>query len=223
MIYLILFLALWYFISKNYNSWITDYEIWKLKNKKEYKKVKSYKSVEVMLDELKEEPPFFQRILRKIKWIITDFLDIPYDIEHWIITKYQRAKRGWSDSDAWGFNDYLAKVIIEGCKWLKENKHGCPSLEGFENIHNNEKMFDEMCKEWDKILDNIIWTFEMELNNNLFYQDSKNYSEQEAKKYNNMWIDWKYKPKPRAMTLEECQKFDKGWEYFKKYFRNLWD
>lgn len=39
---------------------------------------------------------------------------------------YQRGKRGYSDCDIWGFDDYLAEIISNGCKKLAKEKHGYP-------------------------------------------------------------------------------------------------
>lgn len=39
---------------------------------------------------------------------------------------YQRGRRGYSDCDVWGFDDYLAEVISNGCKQLAKQKHGYP-------------------------------------------------------------------------------------------------
>lgn len=39
---------------------------------------------------------------------------------------WQRGKRGWSDRDIWGFDDYLATVIRDGVAELNRTKHGWP-------------------------------------------------------------------------------------------------
>lgn len=39
---------------------------------------------------------------------------------------WQRGKRGWSNSDTWGFDHHLSTVIRDGVKHLNENKHGWP-------------------------------------------------------------------------------------------------
>jgi hypothetical protein len=45
-----------------------------------------------------------------------------YDIKAF----WQRGKRGWSNSDAWSFDTYLAKVIRDGVQHLNDTKHGWP-------------------------------------------------------------------------------------------------
>ena len=38
----------------------------------------------------------------------------------------QRAKRGWSDEDVWGFHFYLAQVIAGGIGYMRDIQHGHP-------------------------------------------------------------------------------------------------
>jgi len=38
----------------------------------------------------------------------------------------QRGVRGYADCDIWDFNEYLAGLIIAGCRKLKEDYIGCP-------------------------------------------------------------------------------------------------
>jgi len=59
----------------------------------------------------------------------------------------QRGRRGYSDSDTWDFDDYLADVISKGLKVLKDNLHSYPVE--FETI-----------EQWQEILDSIIDGFE---------------------------------------------------------------
>ena len=54
-------------------------------------------------------------------------------IRYWI----QRARRGYSDEDIWGFQDYLARVIAGGIGQLRNRTRGHPgtiSAEEWENI-----------------------------------------------------------------------------------------
>jgi hypothetical protein len=38
----------------------------------------------------------------------------------------QRARRGWSDGDAWNFCDYIAEVIEGAVRELRQQEHGHP-------------------------------------------------------------------------------------------------
>ena len=55
--------------------------------------------------------------------------------------KWQRARRGWSDEDTWGFNYHLAHVIGGGVRHMRSIAHGHPAEITFE--------------EWKAILDEI--------------------------------------------------------------------
>ena len=111
---------------------------------------------------------FWQRIFGKPRDI---FLNIK-----WFI---QRGKRGFADCDTWDFDIYLARIIKEGVSQLKEEKYGFPC--------------DLEEDEWNKILDNIIYTFTEE-ENILDKNPYNNYDEQK----------------------------ENGWKLFKEYFHNLW-
>lgn len=47
---------------------------------------------------------------------------------------FQRARRGWSDSDNWGAYHYLGRIIPEMLEDLADNTHGYPPQ--FENLEN---------------------------------------------------------------------------------------
>lgn len=95
----------------------------------------------------------------------------------------QRGRRGFADCDVWDFDIYLSRIIKDGLKELKQWKDGYPC--------------DVSPKEWDKILSDIIYTFETE---EKCLEDFKHDSERNDDKRKN-----------------------RGWVLFKKYFHNLWD
>jgi len=70
-----------------------------------------------------------------------------YDIKAY----YQRVRYGVAQRDVWGFDYYLANVIIRGLKQLKSEINGCP---------NEEKM---TLKKWETILQQMIIGFETQL------------------------------------------------------------
>lgn len=145
-----------------------------------------------------------------------------YEIK-WFV---QRGVRGYSDRDLWEFDGYLSRVIKEGCIWLRMNQHGVPILCGYEDYEADEKQFTNMKIEWAGILWNMIDTFSYAqeiLDARLYYQPSRKYSKKRAEKYNKIWIDWKHKPVPRAMTKEKCKRYEEGWKLFQQHFFDLWD
>jgi len=86
----------------------------------------------------------FKRIWWWLRYGIRNKIEeIPLRVRTFI----QRGKRGWANSDTWGFDYYLTKVISEGVHHLKENIHGmpCDLTEG----------------QWVDILNKITNTFEL--------------------------------------------------------------
>lgn len=59
---------------------------------------------------------------------------------------YQRIIRGWDDSETWSLDHSLAKLILPRLKRFKELQDGHPS--------------DLSEKEWDEIIDKMIFAFE---------------------------------------------------------------
>ena len=94
---------------------------------------------------------------------------------------WQRRTRGWSDDETWCLDHTLAKHIVPRLKRFKELNNGHPG--------------ELTEKKWDKILDEMIWTFE-------FLEDEdKRYGDESAE-------DWK--------------RIDKGLKLFGKYYYHLW-
>ncbi|MEK6880087.1 MAG: hypothetical protein AABY22_10785 [Nanoarchaeota archaeon] len=157
-----------------------------------------------------------------------------YEIKYFI----QRGIHGYSNRDVWGFHHYLSYTIVGGLKRLKETKHGYPLTvlnEKYLDKHGNcTDEGDEINqKNWDNILDSMIWTFETSKRieeDYWHYQESKKYSKKIADKYRKLHEELRNK-RPHiheegfgyVLTKEECKKYEKGWKYFQKYFFNLWD
>lgn len=165
--------------------------------------------------------------------------DYPNNIKLWARTKYQRAKRGWATSDAWGFDWYLARVIKEGCQWLKENKHGIPMSAFDKNCPTDEYggPTDEAHKiaekKWEEILGKIIKTFETAQNiqeKHWLYQKSSEYDVKLAnrfrrfqKKHRKEDPDIFDESDGHVMTKKECLAYEEGWALFQEHFFGLWD
>jgi hypothetical protein len=123
--------------------------------------------------------------IRKYRHIRNMFMEVK-----WFI---QRGKRGYADCDIWGFDTYLARVISEGCKQLKDSAHSAPTrLSG----HLAATQSDIAIKRWSRILEKISRGFILL----------------------NMWED-----NGRMPTDAEKREIAKGWFLFKKYFSDLWD
>lgn len=165
--------------------------------------------------------------------------DYPYNIKLHIKRTYQRAKRGWADSDTWRFHSYLSEVIQGGCKHLVKTKHGIPMSafpEGAETDKTGnytDVAFDDACKRWEGILQKIIKTFKTAegiAEHHWFYQRSDKYDQKEADKH--IAIDEKLLEESpelwlrrdlKAMTLEECKEYEEGWKLFQEHYFGLSD
>ncbi len=160
-------------------------------------------------------------------------LEHPEDFRAWLIHKFQRAKRGWSNEDTWYFHYFLSTVIIGGLKYLKKTKCGVPGAFCHAKSDDNDEEFDKCIKKWDEALDCMIKPFETDKDiseNKWFYQNSNKYSIKKA----NYWRKLNNKIKKenpslyekrelKVMTKKECKEYDKGWALFQEHFQSLWD
>lgn len=91
------------------------------------------------------------RWLEKIK-------DIPREIKY----IYQRATRGWCTRDVWGFDRYLAEVIVGGLTHMKKHHCGLPmAFCGEMKMRENGQWYhttpdDEASKAWEDCLQEMI-------------------------------------------------------------------
>lgn len=154
--------------------------------------------------------------------------------------------------DTWNMDHTLAMIIYPMLLQLKSTKHGVPhdfSEVGGENYDQQEsfdfykedtdELFNQRCKEWDKVLDKMVWSFQQLADGDY---DSK-YHHGEAK------FDWvesdKTYPNPITGVMEPTyqmvdknpgehwydhvghmkheERIQEGLDLFGKYFRNLWD
>lgn|SRR3990167_426244 len=196
--------------------------------KKKWSLKKKMKELDKQIAWAKKHPVL--EFLRRLPYILKE---LPSDIQLWCREKYGRAKNGWSVPDAWGFDWYLAKVITEGCEWLREHKHGYPICinEDINNSNYTWSQESEDCniKKWNEILDNIIWTFHIARKiqaNNWMYPLHRDYFTDEELKKNIEFcnkMQKKFNEECHVMTKEECEKYRLGWRYFELYFFSLWD
>jgi hypothetical protein len=154
--------------------------------------------------------------------------------------------------DTWSMDHTLAMIIYPMLLQLKATKHGVPhdfaevGGEGYEQQdsfdfykENVDELFNQRCKEWDKALDKMIWSFQQISDGDY---DSK-YHHGEAK------FDWvesdKTYPNPVTGKIEPTyqmvdknpnehwydhvghklheERIQEGLDLFGKYYRNLWD
>lgn len=211
------------------NVWFNKW-IWYLKPRKE-----------VYTMEEEYEYGFLEDIWHTVKCRLERIWEWPGDRLDDLKYYHQRGVRGWSNRDVWGFDYYLSDVIIGGLKKLKEDKHGCPGLDGFGGDYGDQtdEQFDKMQEEWNRRLDCMIFAFEITKriqSNDLitpFKDDHDDYfTEEELQKQ----VDFcKRMNEPHIMfgkefigdysviSKEDWQKYLDGWKYFRKHYFGLWD
>jgi len=64
---------------------------------------------------------------------------------------YQRAKRGYADSDVWDFDYYLGTVLAGGLKQLAETTNSYPC--SFKSGKEWKKLLKEMAKAFQGVID----------------------------------------------------------------------
>ena len=154
--------------------------------------------------------------------------------------------------DTWNMDNTLASIIYPMLIQLKATKHGVPSEfaevggESYESQdsfdfykENTDKLFEEKNKEWDDILDKMIWSFQQLAHDN--YDDKYHHG---TPKYDWEETDTLYpnpvtgKPEPTYKMVDKNpdehwydhighklheDRMQEGFELFGKYFRSLWD
>jgi hypothetical protein len=135
-----------------------------------------------------------------------------YNVKRFIITVYQKVRYGVSDEECWSLDYTISKFILSRLKHFKRMKrHGHPV-----DITNDQ---------WDKIIDELIWTFEYLQDPEKFnpfpesvYKSQPSWSPRnqtdEQKRDLKVYMD---------MSAELEERKNKGLELFVKYYSNLWD
>jgi len=178
---------------------------------------KGYKSVGAMLRAMKRErnkyrkehpildvlQTFYYRVIcRLIDFFKDDFYRLPKRF-------IQRGIRGYSNEDTWGLSEYLARVIAESVRHLKENNHGMPN-----NLTEGQ---------WIDILNKIINTFEIaeRLGDDLYLLRDPKMREKFQKTLDEG--NKKFNQNERCLSPKEIRAYDEGWTLFKTHFNSLWD
>lgn len=81
-----------------------------------------------------------RRLVREIKWFV------------------HRGRHGWAPRDTWSLDDYLARVISESVKHLRDTSHGHPG-DICDCVDDHHRDCNGM-QRWNEILDEIIEGFE---------------------------------------------------------------
>ena len=103
---------------------------------------------------------------------------------------FQRRTRGWDDSELWNLDHVIAKFIVPRLKEFKKCK---PYFQESREVPDS--------KNWNNILDKIIWSFEFVLTN--------------------YGVD--YECSNREIYKENLKRYEEGMSLFSKYYWALWD
>ena len=154
------------------------------------------------------------------------FEDFPAEVKRF----YQRGKYGIADCDIWGLDYYLAEVILRGLRKIRKTHMGFPSTFTYDEQGKEKANWDTGSKEWDKVLDKMIYAFQLAqdvLNYYLIYMSYSKWDEDYYKKSKKLVKQWnkeldKDMPK-RVMTKLMAKKYEEGFDLFGKHFLDLWD
>ncbi len=136
----------------------------------------------------------------------------------------QRIKRGWSDRDVWSFEGYLAEVIRDGLKHLKQNKYGVPTRflkdgdDGPQNVRIAER-------DWNATLDEIILAYDTALkimNGDVYAPFEGEDARGKEKKFLNNMHELGH-TELKFLTVAEYAKMKEGFKLFGEHFFSFWD
>jgi hypothetical protein len=143
------------------------------------------------------------------------------------------------DYDVWGLDNTLAHIILPALKLLKEQKHGCPFTDRedapADPIYDDEPSENEYDsgyapKRWEYIIDEMIHTFECEVNDDWEDQFHIGTSDMRWKKENPEDKVWSMYHGPDHTHQFLADEHKKAWDrrknglrLFAKYYHSLWD
>ena len=159
----------------------------------------------------------------------------------WIYSKrHRKIKVKIDDYDVWSLDSTLAYIIIPALNKIKDDKHGTPLLDvysqtsessqgSFDFYANDDYMAsDENSRQWQEILDKMIWAFE-QINEDWEDQytivnpeiDFTKYPEDEGKMV--VPLRWKVKGEiDWEGRLQHMKKIEEGLALFGEYYQTLW-
>ena len=206
-------------------------------NKENKKKIRKNRVVEEkiikrMFDDFDDRKPSWLELWFRLKpcwW----FRDITY----WLRKKRQKWTTGFPHEEFWDFKSALANWALPRLKHMKDNLHGYPSCliseEKWEEISAGKEIVDEGrnireehgMKEWNKILDKIIWSFENH-DNEPMPTKPENYDPRcKMTKYDDGSTEYEHLD-DRPWDWTECEAHDKkvqeGLDLFAKHYKDLW-
>lgn len=112
-----------------------DKSLKEFRESKEKPRAKTWTSFKEMLDDLDRrlaERSWYEKSYHRVRRELFGMHGLftykanPRVVINRSVWRYQRSKRGWSDSDTWSFDSYIAKVMSEGLIYLADHTHSYP-------------------------------------------------------------------------------------------------
>lgn len=158
------------------------------------KHLKAWEEVSAEMDEYRQTKQFkVDQFIYKCRRFITSPLRWRYNVKTW----YQRAKRGYADSDMWNFDAHAAMLIAAHLRWVMEKGHGV-------SMHYADDM--------DTPVDIMV------LRRNKEYKEIAEIFEEYAR--NGVAYDEKWREEWGGILDTEL---DHALQWFSKHFQSLWD
>jgi len=159
----------------------------------------------------REPWPWHRRTWHKLYRVLETVRYFPRRVK-WFI---QRGRRGWSDHDLWGFDNYLSQMIPDALRRLKVTKHGIPpecfdpGIDWYHPLTEAQKQTAQ--NRWNLILDQMIMGFDAwQRLLNCDYDDEIPVSELNRR------------DAEIALMARDHAIFDEGMVLFAKHFGSLW-
>ena len=167
-----------------------------------------------------------------------------YKLLKWIDKKKKRKIHVHIDRwDTWGMDNTLAHIILPMLKQLKATTHGAPSVddedvpehlrstsapeltEEQKNVHDVD---GNHFKRWEWVLDEMIFAFQSEVDDNWEDQFTTGEYDYRSKKTEDNLYEMVQGPNHTAVTDWDGRKayavrMQNGFRLFGKYYQNLWD
>lgn len=171
------------------------------------------------------------RVPRYLGWGIVDRYE---SVCLWTKSLYQKMRYGVSNEECWNLNGTLTKYILPRLKHYRHmNRCGIPNSV-YLKCHpmNGDSYDDVIVKEWNDILDELIWTFEYiddpEKINPTPEIPASNHQNNDDERFG--WLHREKTPQEKLVWqqyFERCDDLEErkrnGLKLFAEHFDSLWD
>jgi hypothetical protein len=175
---------------------------------------------------------FLEKLEDALQWVYSN------TVNRIFLRMKRKIKVRVDDYDVWGMDNTLAHIIHPMLIKLKEQKHGAPLVDDEdvpEELRSTAAESKEnewnIGKRWDWVMDEMIHSFECELNENWEDQfHSGNMDVHHVPEVINDKIYYRWENGPNHTHVFDKEGYNKAWarrqnglRLFAKYYHNLWD